>query len=63
MLKSVFPKENELLLTYSMIDEEYLFGIKNRARENPAVAAIIALKIITQNLFHNVFTICNKSIT
>ena len=58
----MFPKEKELLLTYNIIEDEYLGAITKEAIEKPMDAARMPARIITHTLRHNTLIICNKSI-
>jgi hypothetical protein len=63
MLKPKSPTLNELLLTYSIIEEEYVGEIKNAAKEKPIAATRILTTATTHTLRHTTLTICDRSTT
>ena len=56
ILKLVFPRENEVLFTYSLIDEEYVGAMANAEMANPIAAARNPARAISHARRHNVFT-------
>ena len=57
MLKFVLPSENELLLTYSIIDVEYLGAMAKYDIEKPIAAVRIPDIAIIHTRFHRYFKI------